>query len=483
MKGGYDMIINKLFISTSRRYRTPQIRSYTLNTTYDTLNNIHELVSRGSKRNLDPLNLSRVVPGVIGLSKIGINANIPYGWEEERLRFMMEIISDHNLGKLFTYIQGYSDYYDASMSGHIDPNITLFINSITEVLYFVDINTGKENFRILKSYNVFNNNYSTYDSYEMEKLRVIRPLDIISNLDMISVGDEDGYHIDTTSNFREVKTSRRINNDPMRYLSKVLDSHIQSRDLSSVGYSNRDLTSNAMALAAEDSLISNPFLALIHDNTGEINPSSFTIGYLNELDRNLLTDPNRTTMLRVSENGHRLPTQLNSLETNDTEDFTQPTIETVLSQEILGSIIDTMTSNFITEIILTMTNDTVDLAPVVVLHNVSCFIDKSYSIEIEFCNRLISYIENVLMPKITQNNNILLNCTLSISLNTDSTINISVNGQPEMIYRFPTFADSTYAPVISDKINQDNIVGEFENLISAIGVSDGSVVDNLYNFN
>ena len=482
------MVINKLFISTSQRYRTPQIRSYTLNTTYDALNNIHDLVSRGSRRNLDPLNLSRVVPGVIGLSRIGINANIPYGWQQERLRFMMEVISDHALGKLFTYIQGYSDYYDASMSGHIDPNITLFINSVTEVLYFIDPNTGKDNFRILKAYNVFNNNYSSYDNYDMDRLRVIRPLDVISNLDMLQVKEEDGYFIDTTSNFKDVKTSRRINNDPMRYLSKVLDSHIQSRDLSSVGYSNRDLTSNAMALAAEDSLISNPFLATIHDMTGEINPTSFTIGFLDSLDRTLLTDPRRTTMLRISENGHRLstlrlPTSVDSLTTNDTADFTQPSMEAVLAQEILGSIIDTMSSNFITEIVLSMTNDTVDMVPAVIPYSVSCFIDKAYSIEIEFCNRLITYIESVLMPKLTQNNNILLNCTLAISLNTDSTVNISINGQPEMIFRFPTFADSTYAPVISDKINQDNIVGDFENLISAIGVSDGSVVDNLYNFN
>ena len=89
MKGDYNMVINKLFISTSQRYRTPQIRSYTLNTTYDALNNIHDLVSRGSRRNLDPLNLSRVVPGVIGLSRIGINANIPYGWQQRKHNFII----------------------------------------------------------------------------------------------------------------------------------------------------------------------------------------------------------------------------------------------------------------------------------------------------------------------------------------------------------------------------------------------------------
>ena len=87
------------------------------------------------------------------------------------------------------------------------------------------------------------------------------------------------------------------------------------------------------------------------------------------------------------------------------------------------------------------------------------------------------------MPKITHNNNILLRCMLDISLITDSTINISINGQPEMIFRFPTFADSTYLPVISDKINRDNVVEEFQNLISAVGVSDGSTVDNIFNYN
>lgn len=482
------MFINKLFISTSQRYRTPQIRSYTLNTTGGDLDNINNLLSSGSRGASNPLNLSRTIPGVIGLSTIGIDASIPYGWQERRLRFMMEVVSEHSLGQLHSYIQGYSDYYDSSLSGNIDPNIMLYINSITEVLYFVDPNTGKDNFRVLKSYNVFNNNYSTSDNYEMSRLKIIRPLDVISNLDMLELNREDGYFIDTTSNFNNVKTSKRMNNDPMKYLSKVLNSYIESRDLTSIGYSPRDLTSNAMSLASEDTLISNPFLAAIHDMNGEINPSSFTIGFLDGLDPSLLTDPNRTLMLTTSEDGHRLATLrsvngLDSLLTNDTADFTNPSMEAVLAQEILCSIIDAMSTNFITDITLTITNDTIDLIPVAITHGVSCFIDKVYGIEIEFCNRLITYIEKMLMPKITHNNNILLHCMLDISLITDSTINISINGQPEMIFRFPTFADSTYLPVISDKINQDNVVDEFQNLISAVGVSDGSTVDNIFNYN
>ena len=47
------------------------------------------------------------------------------------------------------------------------------------------------------------------------------------------------------------------------------------------------------------------------------------------------------------------------------------------------------------------------------------------------------------------------------------TISISVNNGPYILFRYPVFADSTFAPVISNAATKEDTKSAFENLFDA----------------
>jgi hypothetical protein len=89
---------------------------------------------------------------------------------------------------------------------------------------------------------------------------------------------------------------------------------------------------------------------------------------------------------------------------------------------------------------------------IVIASNARSFIE---GIDIaRYLNKVESTISTILMPEITKNGLIDLEVFVHTELLTETTISVSLNGYPPVVFRFPTFADSLYVPVISDPTNK-----------------------------
>lgn len=468
--------INRLLLVETREYKDPAIRSYTLNLNNESLDRLEQMVNRGSTLDrITDITLAQNLPEAIQLSSSPQLAKIPYGWNTARLRFMMEVESDTHMGKLFTYIQGFTNYFDPSISGMIDPNTIMYFNSVTEVLEVV-LPTGERQYRVLKSYNTFSSGSKgdvhgdpmVATDYGM---KVIRPLDVVASINSLPDihNPEENITFDTISTLSRAHTSWRRNNNPTRYFQTTLNAYIdgQNASMTNPSYSHQDMRNNSMSLVAETTLASNPFLHYISSETGMINPTEFTIGFLNDMDPTLLSDPMRCSLVKRDQQPINLSRDYTVLDSDITEELFQPTIETIRAQEIAVSLLDLCVTNFITEIVVSFTNNTTTGEAIITPQDVQCFIPNIS--DVDFCNQLINHIRLVLMPKITNGNLLLVDCSVRLSLTGDTTVFLGFNGQPQTLFRFPTFADSCFVPVISNTMEKNSIVEDFTNALTVIG--------------
>jgi hypothetical protein len=118
--------VETLLEPTARRTRHIDLTSHNLNEVLKTV----ELSDSGI---VDDGELARNVPTLMKHSQMAHNVAIPYGWDTRRLIYLMEYHEPIPGGVKKVYIQGYTDYYETSISGKLPPELKWYINSIIEV--------------------------------------------------------------------------------------------------------------------------------------------------------------------------------------------------------------------------------------------------------------------------------------------------------------------------------------------------------------
>ena len=455
-----------LLIATKKKYNDVYQRSYSLNANVGTLNKLEAVFNNAGVSQNSTITdnmLAQYVPDVIGLSHnpVGV-ATIPHGWQTQRVRFVLEVESPIASGILISYIQGFSEYYDPSLSGLLDPNMNFYINSITNVVKMVDPMNGIYKTLPKNTLNVVTDlaggtKYEEVDSPH-EDLKLLRPRDIvedISALDMYS-GDVDSV-LNTTGRVGAVnETSDRANNDPMKYLTKTINSYIDSKNTAALTSQPSDILKNAAGLLTETNLMSIPFIFALHSVTGEFTPTTFTLNIMNMIDPNIQAKTN----LIDNVNDIIAPSYNTMLDSDNTADMLNPTVETIKASNISQTINSIMLDSMLSTLDISFTNASGQ--PVVIVSDAKSFIE---GIDItSYVNKAVSRIKTVLMPQITDGGQTLVEVFLHSDIVGDTNISISVNLQPPEVYRFPTFADSLYVPVIGDANTKAGTVQDFSNM-------------------
>lgn len=475
MSAGNGVLIKRLYlIPTKKSYQDVYRRSYTLNVDYNTLNSLENLFAHsgvGSNGSISDVAVAKNIPNIMSMSS-GVNsqAGIAYGWGTQRLRYIMEVESDMNGTKLVSYLQGYSEYHDPSITGKIDPHMKFFINSITNVTVMRDPMTGAPLTRPLASFNVISDNQGNtrYDEIANEdtNLKLIRPNDIIDNLYNLEMyGSNDQT---TTINYADrfsgnTNVSDRANNNPLKHFTKTVNSFITARALSDVGHDNHDILRTASNTVSESNILSTPFIATLYNLTGVPDTTTFTLDMLERVN------PDISTRVYISDINTELAVVGNTiLDTEHTEVLYGRNIETVIATTVAQSVSSMLIENLMSEMDFSMTNATGNI--ITVVSNARSFID---GIDLTgYVNKVRARLEHVLFPEISQNGMIMIEMFIHSDVLGDTAISIGLNGNPHTVYRFPTFADSLYNPMISDSANKDMMAEDF-----------GTVMDSSYNVN
>ena len=467
----------KLTLIPTRKegYQNVYQRSFDVNARANDLETVERLLSTPTQMGNSKLSnvaIANELSNVVTLSTMPTDRkpiNIANGWGTERLRFLLEVEEDKQGVVEVSYIQGYTEYSDLSMTGKIDPNMKFYINSICVVNKI--FTPAGVSIVPSRQFNVITDNrgVSTFQEVDNGNDRLIRPKDIMEDiLTMQMYGDNFTNIMNTTGNIHcGVNTNSKVNNDPINYLSKTMNGFLKGKSLSSLSYETNDVLRTASANLPEPEISRVGFIQALHAITHVIQATVFDAHDLETMDP---TIGSRTFLIpaKNSTNSYCETTQqtmANFMDSEITCETLNPTVENLKAANIVFSVNSMMADNLLSRIDLSLTNNTYDGQLIVTPLNGYSLMDGVD--QVACLERTCNQIEALLGPSLTDRGQTIITAYVSSELIGDTTISISVNNGPYILFRYPVFADSTFAPVISNAATKEDTKSAFENLFDA----------------
>ena len=475
--GNIPIVCKRLIlIETRDDYQDLYVRNFKLDMSLNTYNKFGQVLATNPAGRNSTLSYSRVgleIPEVIDLDpKPLYMANVANGWRTKRLRFILEVDSVQAGSTLTHYIQGYTDYYDPTLSmknagvvyNKLDPNMIFFMNSILTVSRSIT-SDGRYVVRPFAMYNIISNH--GVDSYQELQFGgdnvAVRPLDVTKSIlinDKFRKLDSDRIITDIGNLNTGTYTSKRSNGDPIKYFTDSINGYINSLNGSEVGYERADILSNTVDILQESNPGSNPFIFNLISITGNPNPTAFDLGTLEILDPTISSKATIVNRNAVGITGYN---EIASFDTAYTTPLLNPTPESIRATIAANSLTSACVDNMLTKFSVSFTNSSGHY--LVVPTGVQTMIEGIDDNYLTFLiNKVKTHIETIIMLRITNNNAVLVTGCIQVDLFGDTTVTINVNNGGDATFRFPTFADSLYSPVIGNTQVKTGLVDDFSNV-------------------
>lgn len=366
-------------------------------------------------------------------------AQIPNGWGTSRFRFVLHVVCTNAMGtQVMEVITGYTDYSDMSFGGNIDPNVKFNINNISTGLYSeVQPSTRAVNQGVVaKVTNVLklpDNATAVPGQYFIQ-----RPMDVFSSGEESTVV-QGGYGVNHAI-FHPLgaatEVSKAIHNTSTRFVYDMLDASVNSAMIDED--SPEKVNANLEYRLKPDGLTKDLFISKLIAVTGDYMRSSTSTFTMNEL---CMLDPDvwgKYTI--VPADGHIVPTNP-YLDATETGRMAQ--VATIYGQSLPAY----MTANGIQSLEMFQ-------APgaKVQLRNVRSIYQGRPMMQLY--QSLISALETELYVAASFGGQLPFTVMVSSSIYGFTDVNITDEFGRDHNYRFPSYADSTYAPVVSNDQNQ-----------------------------
>lgn len=460
-------IKNFIMIETHEDYKDVYSRSININADNNAVNGLRNLLDKDLQiHDITSMEISNFVNGAASLSSVpAFQANIPNGWQNKRYRFMLAVSLYDGISEDISYIQGFTEFADPSISGYIDPNMIFYINSITSVMKVYNPSTNKFFTRPKRSFNVISDMANGYQYEEIESpnsLKLIRPVDVMNKIHILNHMAGEYNVIDTTGTLQNTTVSARNNADPSTYLAKTLNGFLEAKSSIDNTADTVSLYRNSLSSSfiREGTLVDDIFIKALYNATNIINPTSFTLNILATIDPDV---NNKGKIInRDAVYGGTVEGVLANV--SDTAETYDASIETIKAANVLHSMNSMLIDNMITKLSVSFTNESGPV-PTVIVTDINTFIDTPDLMTLDM--KVKQHIRSVLMPSLTDNGYTAIRVLFVTDLLGDTNISISVNHGPDVIYRYPAYADALYSPVISTRDNMQTLVEDVQNLMDA----------------
>lgn len=462
--------ITKLIVIEARRPSSKVwSRGYSLHGNMDTLsklnyvmhNNLRNQGSSAASR-LHELDVANKIPEIITLEQVPQKVDIVNGWSTLRGRFLMEVTSYMGNKMFRTYLQGYTDYLDNSISGMMDPNMSLCINSIISTVTMHDPVNNNAITTATEFYNVIpgegGDNAGMYEMLTEQGMikRLIRPEDVLTSMFLSEKHiNNSGYYVNGTDTLVNAQVSRKTNNEMFKYFKNVANSFVDSKNMTENIADKEDILYNAQLTVTEPDITKNPFFRAVFQHTGAYLISAIKLKTLVAIDPSLRP----TYIPRQSE-----PQMVSGpafMESEVTADTMNPTPETFRASYVANMLPSYMCEEMVTNLSISMTNKGGE--------NIALISDMRSFVEgidpIAQMNKIISKVTTLLIPKISDGGMTLFEIFVTADLLGEMTVAISLYGAPITVYRFPCYADSLYTPVVTTGHNKDALIHDFSNVL------------------
>lgn len=403
---------------------------------------------------------------------------IPHGWHERRLRFMM--LLDH-IGpagvEITQVITGYSEYFDPSMQGNIDPHMFFYVNS-TMALRKVTARTAignRDYYNVADAAHVIVDN-SWENVHQPNREFRMRPADVYSTMTRIHLGEETNADMNDTRTLVTglPQKSWRRNANTTAYASALFENYQTAMKLDAFGQSHDQILSQARGHSVEQSVAQDPFMNAINKIRGSQNGNSFTVSDLLRLDSHAMDDD----VALLSYQGQASP--INPMGGQHGGFFNNTSSEvgwggsnqyTQVATIIAHSIPAIMVESAIANIIVHCTNRNEFREPQIVISGMRDFPSMAgTTIDMtQFIEKFKWRVANEVLNDVSYSNTLDYAFNLKLDLLGESILEVSMNGGPFETFTLPSFCDALLVPIIT---NNDQralaLATDFNSLFNAV---------------
>lgn len=474
--------VAKLILQESGTYNVLYHRPYKTTVTPHDLENITTRIDQTNGQKITGSLLAGVASNILSPSASPEgNINIPNGWNERRIRFVMEVHVDTSMSSNIIYFfQGFTSHLGITPSGHIDPNMEFYINSFIRVsrltqqtpygTYLKDIVT--ESAHVLNG-SLQNNMSNLNNPY------IMRPQDIFhgiqSNyLNNVYINNNSGSVIDTriTLGNNQGLRSKRDNNLPANYLANIIDSFQNGNMLAEFGQENHDVMSRCASLVVEEPISENIFIRAINNVKGYSLGASFNFGDLEKVDPNINAVTNYITLGQVQINQLHTAGQTAYWNASDRETL----VATILSNSVPAIMMDLM----ISKLHFRTTNDSIGGVVNTIIIDGKSLTDADISGNFQYFK---TRLEKEILYDISFGNQDIYLIEMQVDLFGETKISVSLSGGPVIMYAVPSFCDSLTVPVIAgSKDSYFNVVHDFEVIMNNVNTANNNPLNTGINY-
>lgn len=455
MLPSYVKVVRVLFTPTGS-HNTQYQQPYNLTGNLDNqmLDSIRQATNEGS--NVTAGSLAPYAGSILRPSAdVTWDASITGGWEQPRLRFMIEVEIQSQSGMVKQYLSGYTDYQGYHKNGSnvsFDPNMQLVVNRV------MSLNIGQQGgIRLAGSDRLLVGDYTpTFGDFGSQQITVgLRPEDVFSIMQIAGPGSYAEPVIDCRTVFAAnvPKFSTIANDLPNQYLSRVLRGAMPTHNMSaqdSMISPYGDTLDRSIGHYAEQSVNQNRVMHQIIQNGGFQEGGSFSYKCLMEIGSNAGNLDDRVNLIEPAGiGGYEMGLHV----TGQTANWNAATNEAIIAKVITSQVPALMSDHFLTKIAFSATNRTLNREFAVDIQGApSSWLPQpdmvKFSIQ-SFINRLIYEV----LVGISINNLIDYNIRVIVDMYGETHIFTSIMGAPEVHFCAPSFADSLTTPLLAQNLN------------------------------
>lgn len=459
--------ISKMIMQETGSFNPMFSRPYTTYVDQHKIDCIAQRINESPTKNVSPaafagLTSDILVPDATPRGEI----ILPNGFNERRIRFIMEVNVISNMGSEFTYyFMGYSDYLGISHNDSVDPNMNFYINSFVRVSKLPMQTPNGTMIRdiINQVANVING--SIQYQFTNQEQYLMRPQDIFTGIQSSFLQQSYPSYVDYRDSRHILNNnsvcSKRSNCLPTNYISEIVSDYAVSKQTAGFGGNNDDIYTRAKDLVAESRINENIFIRALSDIKGYPESTVFTF---NDLIR---IDPNIQAVTQLFKLG--LPAKQQLHQVGQTAYWHGTDRITQAATYLANAVPALMMELLFTQITFTSTNHDIsgrNYSNILDYRSLTDA-DLSYNFNV-FINRL----ERELLYDLTFGNQELYTLEMSVNLLDQTYITLSLGNEPPTTFAVPSFCDSLMLP--TQCYNQNafaTVVHDFEQILNNI---DGS---------
>lgn len=466
-----------LFLLQVGQYTNQYFRPYQPNVTYASVKELEYELNRTAKftaTGLAQLSNQYIQPSATP----GQNVQIINGWNSFRYRFIMRIAFISDMATSEEIITGYTDMDDISQqTQQLNPDMCFFINSIIPLKKII-LGNGVNNtthIAAMQPAHVYSKEH--HIDGNLSGIYTLTPESVITQMRVNNFAFDQSEIRNTANEIVYPSTSLMENNNPGRYISKVLNRYqnVTLENNQSIGMLNdNDVLSETMSGLYEPPITKDLFMnTLFNQMHGAFNKAWFSWKDINKVDHYV---DQVTTVVR--KNHEPVYNKLNNPHLNQ---MLAPMQDPTGMQHLGGSDYDTQMalniSNVLPSIMMdfgivhmqfSSTNNRIDGKADTFIGAITTLGGSDVDMSI-YRPAIIGRINDELISIISQKGMINYEINVSCDVAGDTFINASYNSAPFTPFLIPSFASSLFDPILTtNKQDISNMVQGFTGMFDMI---------------